>query len=222
MNRDSEHNYTERHSLLTTKQVQYVWNKTDLDVKAKSVERSLKPFINKMTTIGDTEIISRHKKARALKDGNALVVSVVEALKNLTNEALEVSKETPEMRKEFEKAANEVKVSGDKFVLSGREFIKEAKSSQRRAIMVQHGRELLGAVARLLAIADMVDLQLVSTITERLRKDLIALKSVRTEQEFQTIFKSYSQSLEKLMVLSSKKLKVAMILITFQVTLTLA
>ena len=206
MNRDSE--YTERHSLLATKQVQYVWNKKDLDVKAKSVERSLRPFINKMTTLGETEIISRHRKARAMKDGTALVMSVIEALKNLTNEALEVSKETPEMRKEFEKAASEVKVSGDRFVDSGREFIKEAKSSAKRAVMVQHGRELLGAVARLLAIADMVDLRLVSTVAEGLRKDLMALRSVRTEQEFQTVFKSYSQSLDKLMVITSKKLKV--------------
>lgn len=45
-------------------------------------------------------------------------------------------------------------------VVSGREFIHETSSSQRRARAVRAARSLLTAVARLLIMADMVDVHL--------------------------------------------------------------
>ena len=64
------------------------------------------------------------------------------------------------MKDELLNAVNDVKIHGDKMANSSKEFTSDPFSSQKRVTMVGVARELLSAVARLLTIADMIDVHL--------------------------------------------------------------
>ncbi len=73
------------------------------------------------------------------------------------------------MRDELTKALHDVKLCGDTMANAAKEFADDPFSSQKRAYMVGTARELLNAVARLLAIADMIDIRLLFKVINLVR-----------------------------------------------------
>ncbi len=103
--------------------------------------------------------LTNRKKGRS-KKAVVLIQELKESTAQFIKQGSEIAQENPEMRDELLNAVNDVRLYGDKMANSSKEFTNDPFSSQKRASMVTVARELLTAVARLLTIADMIDVNL--------------------------------------------------------------
>jgi hypothetical protein len=103
--------------------------------------------------------MSNGKKGRS-KRAHVLVQELIEATGHFLKQGNEIAQENPDMKNELTMALNDVKRCGDTMAVASKDFADDPFLSQKRAIMVAAARELLNAVARLLAIADMIDIRL--------------------------------------------------------------
>jgi catenin alpha len=126
----------------------------------------------KITTLA-TGNMSNRKKGRS-KRAHVLVQELIEATNHFLKQGNEIAQENPDMKDELAKALNDVKLCGDMMAGASKDFADDPFSSQKRANMVAAARELLNAVARLLAIADMIDIRLLFKV--------INLVSTKTRQ----------------------------------------
>lgn len=74
--------------------------------------------------------------------------------------------------------------------------------------MGSNARILLSSVARLLAIADMIDSYKASSLVDEMFKSLGAMKMAKKESEFLAHFRSYGENLRDLLNLAPKFVQV--------------
>jgi catenin alpha len=103
--------------------------------------------------------LTNRKKGRS-KKAAVLIQELKDSTAQFIKQGTEIANENPEMKDELMNAVNDVRIYGDKMANSSKEFTNDPFTSQKRVTMVGNARELLTAVARLLTIADMIDVHL--------------------------------------------------------------
>jgi catenin alpha len=150
--------------------LQIKWDPKNLEIRTKSVEKTLEPLVTQVTTLVSQKGPSKKKKGRS-KKAHVLSAAVQKATENFINSGIEIANENPEVRNEMLAAVDDVRKTGDAMGQASSEFADDPCSSMKRGAMVRAARSLLSSVTRLLVIADMVDVHLL-------------LKSLRLVSEF--------------------------------------
>ena len=112
----------------------------------------------KITILANGNLTNR-KKGRS-KKAAVLIQELKDAIAQFIKQGTEIAQENPEMKDELMNAVNDVRIHGDKMANSSKEFTSDPFSSQKRVVMVGNARDLLIAVARLLTLADMIDVHM--------------------------------------------------------------
>lgn len=91
-------------------------------------------------------------------------------------------------------------------VLSGSEFVRETSSVQRRARVIRASRILLSAVARMLIMADMIDVQLMLKKIEQIKANLSKIVSAESKQELSELYGLLQPNLKELDELTRRRM----------------
>uniref|UniRef100_F1KVE0 Protein humpback-1 n=1 Tax=Ascaris suum TaxID=6253 RepID=F1KVE0_ASCSU len=169
-------------------------------VKTKRVEQLIAPLIQEVTTLTDPGSLYSLKKSG--KSGAVLIAAVERTIENFLEVGRASVRECPIAKgnavQELSNGLQSVEDAGNEMVVSGREFIHETSSSQRRARAVRAARSLLTAVARLLIMADMVDVHLMLMNIARAKADLDSTVTADSKQELSERFGALRSQLEEL------------------------
>lgn len=87
------------------------------------------------------------------------------------------------------------------------EFTKDPCSSEKRSTMVQAARDLLLAVTKLLALADMIDAQLLLSTTNVVQEDLENVKKSKNQADLMASLKALGASMTELLKQAAKTQK---------------
>ena len=181
-------------------------DKNDLEKRVRLIEKSLDPFI--------TQILEPNPKFSAqLKKGQSrnvhnLVRFLNESIENFLLHSKEISKDFPSIQIQLNAEIENVKLKGNEALKKSSIFASDPISSSKRKDMGMAQRELLNAVARLLAIADMIDEYSVVRIVDRLHNIVSNMKKATKEDEFLQHYKGYAENLKELLNLSHNKTEV--------------
>ncbi|XP_077992996.1 catenin alpha-2-like isoform X2 [Glandiceps talaboti] len=182
---------------MSTGTLSFTWNPKDLEIRTYSVEKTLEPLVQQVTTLVNTKGPSRKKKGKS-KRAHVLVAAVDKATQKFIEKGEEIANEYPEVKKEMLAAVDEVRKTGENMRIASSDFADDPCSSAKRSNMVRAARALLSAVTRLLILADMVDVQLLLRNLKLVEADLRKLKDARTDHELDNKYKTYAQDANKL------------------------
>ncbi|KAF6019214.1 alpha-Cat [Bugula neritina] len=158
------------------------WDITNLEIRTKSVEKTLEPLVTQVTTLVSQKGPSKLKKGRS-KRAHLLCEAVYQATQNFIAKGEEISNENAEVRNEMVAAVDDVRRTGDTMHITSSEFADDPCSSVKRSAMVRAARALLSAVTRLLILADMVDVYLLLKSLRAVEEDLHRLNQASSQQE---------------------------------------
>ena len=158
------------------------WNPKNLEIKTRTVEKTLEPLVMQVTTLVSSKT-SAKKKGKS-KRARVLVAMVERATENFVERGEIIAVENPEIKSEMLAAVEDVRSTGATMSTSAREFAADPCSSVKRGNMVRASRNLLSAVTRLLIMADMIDVHLLMKKLRRVEDDLEYLKSVSSQASF--------------------------------------
>jgi len=179
------------------------WNPSNLDIKSKSVEKTLEPLVLQVTTLVSSK--SPAKKKGKSKRAQVLVAAVERATANFVERGQQIALENPEIEPEMIQAVQEVQETGEAMSNSAREFATDPCSSAKRGNMVRSARNLLSAVARLLILADMIDVHMLLMKLQRVEDDLEVLKSASSQAELIEGMERFGDSAHELMTQAAKR-----------------
>jgi catenin alpha len=110
------------------------WNPSNLDIKSKSVEKTLEPLVLQVTTLVSSK--SPAEKKGKSKRAQVLVAAVERATANFVERGQQIALENPEIEAEMIQAVQEVQETGEAMGNSAREFATDPCSSSKRGNMV--------------------------------------------------------------------------------------
>lgn len=179
--------------------LQIKWDPKNLEIRTKSVEKTLEPLVTQVTTLvsSNQKGPSKKKKGRS-KKAHVLAAAVQKATESFIEQGETIAHQNPEIRNEMLSAVDDVKKTGDEMGVSSREFADDPCSSMKRGAMVRAARALLSAVTRLLIIADMVDVHLLLKTLRIVEDDLARIRNAASQQELMSSFKDFGRSLVEL------------------------
>ena len=131
---------------MATGELSLKWNPKNLEIKTRSVEKTLEPLVIQVTTLVSSK--SPQKKKGKSKRAHVLVAAVEKATQNFVEKGEIIASENPGISKEMLAAVEEVKSAGAGMSESAREFANDPFSSAKRGTMVRASRSLLSAVTR--------------------------------------------------------------------------
>ncbi|PAA91286.1 hypothetical protein BOX15_Mlig012233g1, partial [Macrostomum lignano] len=166
------------------------WDPKNLEIRTKSVERTLEPLVTQVTTLINFRAPSNRRKGRS-KRAMVLVAAVQQATEDFIRKGQEIADENPDVRAEMLTAIEDVRRTGDDMYAASSEFAGEPCSASRRATMVRAARALLSAVTRLLILADMVDVYLLLRSLRIVETDLEHLRETSNQSDLTRCFESY-------------------------------
>ncbi|XP_013405995.1 catenin alpha-2 isoform X4 [Lingula anatina] len=176
-----------------TGSIQIKWDPKNLEIRTKSVEKTLEPLVTQVTTLVNQKGPSKKKKGRS-KKAHVLSAAVQKATENFIVRGREIAEENPEVRNEMLAAVDEVTKTGDQMRTSSQEFADDPCSSMKRGAMVRAARALLSAVTRLLILADMVDVHLLLKSLRIVEDDLERIRNATSQQELMKEFKEFGKN----------------------------
>jgi len=179
------------------------WNPKNLEIKTRSVEKTLEPLVMQVTTLVSSK--SPQKKKGKSKRAHVLVAAVERATANFVERGETIAVENPDIRQEMLVAVDEVRKTGEVMSSAAREFANDPCSSVKRGNMVRASRNLLSAVTRLLILADMIDVHLLLKKLRRVEDDLEYLKSVSSQAELMDGMNRFGKSAAELMSQAAKR-----------------
>merc|ERR1719187_1230432 len=97
------------------------WDIKSLEIKTRSVEKTLEPLVIQVTTLVNTKGPSKKKKGRS-KRAHVLVAAVEAATRNFIERGEEIAYENPDIKVEMLAAVEEVRKTGDSMSRCAREF----------------------------------------------------------------------------------------------------
>merc|ERR1719260_564565 len=159
------------------------WNPKHLEIKTRSVEKTLEPLVMQVTTLVSSK--SPQKKKGKSKRAHVLVAAVERATQNFVEKGELIALENPDIKHEM--------------------FATDPCSSLKRGNMVRASRNLLSAVTRLLILADMIDVHLLLKKLRRVEDDLEYLKSVSSQAELMDGMNRFGRSAAELMTQAAKR-----------------
>jgi len=181
-------------------------DKRNLEERIRQIEASLQPLINHMVT--PNEEISMYLKTGKSKNVHNLVEFLSESVTHFTQQTNSLSDEYPEIKVELNLEINRFKTNGNKAIHAAAEFAQNPSKLQTRKSLADASRDLLTALARILALVGMIDEHLLMEIVENLKASLVKLKSSRDESDFMQHLNNYTQSLKDFISLSDRTVKV--------------
>ena len=179
------------------------WNPKNLEIKTRTVEKTLEPLVMQVTTLVSSKT-SAKKKGKS-KRARVLVAMVERATENFVERGEIIAVENPEIKAEMLTAVEDVRTTGATMSSSAREFAADPCSSVKRGNMVRASRNLLSAVTRLLILADMIDVHLLMKKLKRVENDLEFLKSVSSQAELLDGMDRFGASAADLMAQAAKR-----------------
>jgi catenin alpha len=179
-------------------QIQMKWNLENLEIRTKSVEKTLEPLVTQVTTLVNCKNTPSNKKKGKSKKAQVLVAAVDKAIKHFIEKGSEILRRNPEARDELGAALDAVKSTGTGMVSDSQSFAQDPCSSVKRSSMVKSARALLSAVARLLIVADMIDVQAILKAMQTVQSDLEGVKGATSQQELQDRYGKLRQNLDHL------------------------
>ena len=179
------------------------WQPPLLQIKTRTVERTLEPLVMQVTTLVSSK--SPQKKKGKSKRAVVLVAAVERATENFVERGELIARENPDIQQEMVAAVEEVRGTGAVMSSSAREFAADPCSSVKRGNMVRASRNLLSAVTRLLILADMIDVHLLLKKLRRVEDDLEFLKSVSSQAELLDGMSRFGRSAADLMSQAAKR-----------------
>jgi len=179
------------------------WNPRHLEIKTRSVEKTLEPLVMQVTTLVSSK--SPQKKKGKSKRAHVLVAAVEKATANFVERGRIIAQENPDIEPEMLGAVDEVMKTGEVMSAAAREFAQDPCSSVRRGNMVRAARNLLSAVTRLLILADKIDVHLLLKKLHRVEADLEHLKNVSSQAELMESIKRFGVSAQDLMNQAAKR-----------------
>lgn len=168
------------------------WDPKNLEIRTKSVERTLEPLVTQVTTLINFRAPSNRRKGRS-KRAMVLVAAVQQATEDFIRKGQEIADENPDLRTEMLTAIEDVRRTGDDMYAASSEFAGEPCSASRRATMVRAARSLLSAVTRLLILADMVDVYQLLRSLKMVETDLEHLRETTNQDDLTRCFESYGE-----------------------------
>lgn len=179
------------------------WNPKNLEIKTRSVEKTLEPLVLQVTTLVSSK--SPQKKKGRSKRAHVLVAAVEKATENFVEKGELIAAENPAISEEMLQAVDEVKSTGDAMSTAAREFANDPCGSVKRGNMVRASRALLSAVTRLLILADMIDVHLLMRKIRTVEDDLEYLKNVSTQVDLLESMKRFGASAKDVLEQSGKR-----------------
>lgn len=174
--------------------LQVRWDPKNLEIKTKSVEKTLEPLVTQVTTLVNQKTPSNKKKGRS-KKAHVLSAAVQKATENFIIQGEEIANENPEIRNDMLDAVDEVRKTGDTMTEASTEFAADPCSLAKRGAMVRAARALLSAVTRLMILADMVDVHLLLKTLQLVEGDLDRVRNATSQQELMSSFKDLGDSI---------------------------
>jgi len=183
------------------------WNPKHLDIKTRSVEKTLEPLVLQVTTLVSSSTTGNKspKKKGKSKRAHVLVAAVERATANFVERGNQIARENPEIEREMLVAVDEVMNTGQAMSAAAREFANDPCSSIKRGNMVRAARNLLSAVTRLLILADMIDIHLLLKKLRRVEDDLEHLRTVSSQAELMESIARFGTSARDLMSQTAKR-----------------
>jgi len=188
---------------MSTNDLTLKWNPKNLEIKTRTVEKTLEPLVMQVTTLVSSK--SPQKKKGKSKRAHVLVAAVEKATANFVERGEMIAMENPDIKVEMLAAVEEVKSTGAIMSSAAREFANDPCSSVKRGNMVRASRNLLSAVTRLLILADMIDVHLLLKKLRRVEDDLEYLKSVSSQAELMDGMNRFGKSAADLMTQAAKR-----------------
>jgi catenin alpha len=111
-----------------------------------------------VTTLVNAKGSTGHQKGKS-KRGPVLVQTVERATADFVTKGEQIASANLDMRNELLAAVDEVRKTGEIMSVASKEFVNDPCTTTKRANMVRAARNLLSAVARLLILADEVDVR---------------------------------------------------------------
>ena len=208
-------------------------NINELDYRSRAVECLLEPLlgqINSLTLCGDGgsgsgssseasngNISTMARKAGQSKRAHALVQSMIDSIENFLRLGSEISHESmspasaassASPHQQLDEVLESVRSSGGQMIERSREFANDPLNGQRRLVMVQASRDLLNAVSRLLAIADVIDVDRLLASMRAVQLELNALQragGASSADELARHFAAYSRHASELNALAAAR-----------------
>lgn len=87
------------------------WDPRNLEIRTKSVERTLAPLVTQVTTLVESSGPSNKKKGKS-KKAHVLVAAVEKAIENFLEKGAEIVRDNPEASIELTEALDAVKSTG--------------------------------------------------------------------------------------------------------------
>jgi len=173
------------------------WDPKNLEIRTKSVEKTLEPLVTQVTTLVNQNGPSNKKKGRS-KKANVLSAAVQKATEHFIIQGDQIAHDFPEVEHDMLAAIDEVRKTGETMDDASQDFAADPCSSAKRGAMVRAARALLSAVTRLLILADMVDVHLLLKSLHTVETDLDHIKNATSQQELNDAFRVFGQSLAEL------------------------
>lgn len=188
----------------TTQGISLKWDPKNLEIRTKSVEKTLEPLVTQVTTLVNTKGPSQKKKGRS-KKAQVLVAAVTKSVEHFIVKGEEIALENPEIKNEMLAAVEEVRKTGETMRTASQDFADDPCSSVKRGTMVRAARALLSAVTRLLILADMVDVHLLLKSLRVVEDDVERIKGATTQEDVIQSFKEFGKSVIDLVNHAAKR-----------------
>lgn len=179
------------------------WDPNNLDIKTRTVEKTLEPLVMQVTTLVSSKSLRKNKGKS--KRAHVLVAAVERATANFVQQGESIAESSPGIKSEMLLAVEEVKEAGAIMSSTSREFASDPCSSGMRGSMVRAARNLLSGVTRLLILADMIDVNLLVQALGVVEDDLEFIRSVSSEAELMDGIGRFGKSSSNLMSQAAKR-----------------
>ena len=111
------------------------WNPKHLEIKTRSVEKTLEPLVMQVTTLVSSK--SPQKKKGKSKRAHVLVAAVEKATLNFVEKGEIIAKENNEAQADILAVVEDIKKHGQTLIVASRDFTSDPCSSVRRGHMVR-------------------------------------------------------------------------------------
>ncbi|KAL7073233.1 hypothetical protein ACQ4LE_007132 [Meloidogyne hapla] len=194
------------------------------DVKTKTVERLISPLIHLVTLFnsfnlvnGLFKITSLHANMQPLSGATRDGKEVMKRLKERLDSFIMTGQQAVQTKIQFagaEKifaqlndALNDVALAGNNLLVIGEPFISDAENPELRLQTVEACRATLLAVARLLIITDMIDVDILLKQADKVRHNFSALKNAQSKSELLKTSQNLDMELHELMEMTRRRVR---------------
>jgi ribosomal protein S15P/S13E len=187
----------------------YSFNFNIDDVKTRTVERLISPLIHLLTSL--------HANMQPLdgtsREGNEVLKRLRERLDNFImtgQQVLQIKLQFTGAEKIFAQltdALNDASLAGNNLLTIGEPFVADAENPNLRAQTVEASRATLLAIARLLIITDMIDVDIMIKQADKVRQHFNALKNVQSKSELLKTSQNLDMELHELMEMTRRRVR---------------